>query len=74
MKAYVKPELYFEDFELTTHIAGCIGAITNPVGMSCGTEDDLTSLENGLYSVTGAVADPEEEYCYTGANASNMFS
>ena len=52
MKTYVKPELYFESFELSQHIAACDIKLTNPDIWSCRADlhDSLNGFFGGLES------------------------
>lgn len=78
MKAYVKPELYFESFELDTHIADCIDP-TNPTGSdwTCLPTDPSNpfSVEDSLMSVDDFVADQQkQQHCYYAPNEFNYGS
>lgn len=70
MKPYVKPELYYENFELAQHIAGCSLTLLNADVKSCA----ATGTINGVPSESWFVAEPTcgvtvEEYCYTGSHS-----
>lgn len=66
MKAYVKPELFYEDFQLSTHIASCTFSLNSGNVYTC-TEE---STGQGTFAVdnceTGLSEKQIEEYCYTG--------
>ncbi len=83
MKTYVKPELYFESFELSQHIASCDLKLNNQSHRTCkivGHEENTGSafwdleqeLKNSFIDFTacaGNVVGEAEFYCYTnGAN------
>ena len=80
MKPYVKPELYFESFELAQHIAGCnLTLLNNQDGRTCiasGTIDDEngdhwnidTWFLNGNASCTVTL----DSYCYTNGSITNI--
>lgn len=71
MKPYVKPELYYESFELAQHIAGCSLKWNKfDAGQSCsasGLIGDTTS-ENWFISNVQACTVETEDYCYTQGN------
>lgn len=63
-KQYVKPELYFENFELSTSIATCTNPTNTPNGGTCGID-----LGDGTVAfIQGGVCNyqPEDgpKYCY----------
>lgn len=61
MKAYVKPELFYEDFQLSTHIARCEYQTTAAVD-TCSVimeNSELFNLKENCQSIL-------ESYCYTG--------
>lgn len=67
MKTYVKPELYYESFELSQHIAACALQIESADAASCKIINDR---EFGGELVGGFIAKPVcdfpyEQYCYT---------
>ncbi len=66
MKPYVKPELYYESFELAQHIAGCNITMNNTVEANCtgdGTIGKITS--NGWFVTIDYCISINESYCYT---------
>lgn len=71
MKPYVKPELYYENFELAQHIAGC--AFTTPEITSpetCKYYGTIGKKEGWWFIGGNSVCDTEgvyqaEDYCYT---------
>lgn len=68
MKKYVKPELYYEDFELSQHIAMCDLKLSSSDPANCSiTEDRVTNggLVGGFLDITKACKFPYEDYCYT---------
>lgn len=67
MKKYVKPELYYEDFELSQHIAMCDLKLSSGDPASCKiVEDRVTGGELvGGFLDTTACAFSYENYCYT---------
>ncbi|MGN0975070.1 MAG: hypothetical protein ACI4OL_03650 [Gemmiger sp.] len=81
MKQYVKPDLFYEDFELSQHIAACsykLGANEN----ECSIVSD--SYTDDYYDFVGAFtnssvctqgAPPVDSYCYTVGNSNqpNLF-
>lgn len=80
MKPYVKPELYFESFELAQHIAGCNLTLNNDQDVyncaASGTIDD----ENGghwyqdfwfLEGNKSCIAH-SDIYCYTNGSITNI--
>lgn len=65
-KAYVKPELYFEDFELSENMATGCGMITKQLGKdACGFDDGVTTIF--ISTNTGCKYTAEDGYgsiCY----------
>lgn len=79
MKKYVKPELFYEDFELSQHIAGCnLTLIENTSPMNCAGigSIDGESLDginnNGAWFVSGNghCTVETDGYCYNNASFS----
>lgn len=82
MNKYVKPELLYENFELTQHIAGGCQLITNStlslVQAGCNASGTLTDAVFGGMTITNGFVTgdldctqqlPAEMYCYyAGAN------
>lgn len=67
MKPYVKPELYYESFELAQHIAACNITMNQTVEENCtgnGTIGPWTYNAWFLDSNTSC-ANKFEKYCYT---------
>lgn len=63
MKAYVKPELFYEDFQLSTHIARCEYRSTfNSSGCTATIEGETVNL---FSAGTQACVSTPETYCYT---------
>lgn len=72
MKKYVKPELFYESFELSQHIAGCSLTITNSVDvLTCAANGTITDGFGGMESSAWFVeantncTSKSEVYCYT---------
>lgn len=77
MKKYVKPELFYEKFELSQHIAGtCVWVLNSANGecaASCEGMDNMTLFSSGV----DCYFDSEvyENYCYTtGSDGMNVFA
>lgn len=69
MKPYVKPELYYENFELAQHIAACNITMQHTVEGDCtgtGTVGPWGS-ETTLWFLSGneQCTNHQEKYCYT---------
>ena len=80
MKKYVKPELFYEQFELSQHIADCAWELTSSDRGSCSAQADqkyLPGLENLFLSEPMCALIPGVnygEYCYQdGAQGANVF-
>ncbi len=83
MKKYVKPDLYFESFQLDQHIAACgYDMVNNTDTATCYSEGDT----HGVYpdyspiklfatGIAGTVCEHEPElYCYvTGVTTDEMY-
>ena len=70
MKTYVKPELFFESFELAQHIAGCnLTLVTNQDVQNCAASGTIfgVTLDGASESwfVSNACSAQVESYCYT---------
>lgn len=81
MKKYVKPELFYERFELTQHIAACAWDLTTSTKDTCSAQADpdfLPGLPNLFMSeANGCVYTPDvyQNYCYhDGAQGVNVFA
>lgn len=79
MKTYVKPELFFESFELSQHIAGCnltlnVGdaATCNATGWIEGIyeEGKGSEMKSGWFIDSKICAVEVEAYCYTNSSMS----
>ena len=74
MKAYVKPELYVERFELAQHIAGCGIPLNHDNATACKVKEGTTyggAPIDGWFAPGGACTVPigdAEGYCYTNLN------
>lgn len=73
MKEYVKPELYYESFELSQHIAGCNLQMKSTIEDACaasGTIDGIGSSDawfvNGIANCKNWIQD----FCYTNSEGS----
>lgn len=72
MKKYVKPDLYFESFQLNQHIAACAYDLVNNNDIDhCFSEGDLHGVYPNLSGVTTFFAGENarcetapEHYCY----------
>ena len=74
MKKYVKPELYYENFELSQHIASCYITLTSRDQYTC--VGDAGGGMNIFASepLCGTAVENPESYCYTpGTGSFNMF-
>lgn len=80
MKKYVKPELFYERYELSQHIADCAWELQLNSDTSCHAEPDpkdypgfsnlFHAKQDGCIMTTAQWQD----YCYTnGAEGSNLF-
>lgn len=67
MKPYVKPELYYENFELAQHIAGCNISMTNTVEGNCTGNGTIGPWKQDAWflDANDACAAKTEKYCYT---------
>lgn len=77
MKTYVKPDLYYEDFELSTHVATCDWDVTTSKNIyECAATADEDSGMPGMtlfYSSNELCMYNEEnysEYCWTNGSSS----
>lgn len=80
MKKYVKPELFYEHYELSQHIADCAWELTNVDSKNCSAEADtakIGALPNLFMStINGCVLNETnyQDYCYHGGvSAANTF-
>lgn len=74
MKAYLKPVLYYERFELSQHIASCDLKLTHNMGYGTGcTASGMAGGEYGIPVTNGFVEGDCEVgvngYCYTNSIA-----
>lgn len=79
MKPYVKPELYFESFELAQHIAGCNLTLNDQDGLSCaasGTIDnengDRWNIDTWFLNGNASCKVTLDSYCYTNGSITNI--
>ena len=80
MKRYVKPEIYYENFELSTHIAACAwdkGNAGDP--NSCYfTSDGTGGYPSGITAFTNTNVCGDflvDDYCYSnGSSGMNIFN
>lgn len=71
MKEYVKPELYYESFELSQHIAACDLKLSQGSVTDCFVElDRLNGTATGGFISTSVCIFPLEDYCYTNGEGS----
>lgn len=81
MKKYVKPDLYYENFELSTHVAACAWDMTNSQSKeSCSAQadeeylgfSDVSLFNNAQCDISEA---DYEDYCWTnGSVGANVFN
>lgn len=67
MKNYIKPELFYERYELAQHIADCDWELTQADGNTCKANPDLDQLgpQPTLFTDNaGCEATDWERYCY----------
>ena len=74
MKKYVKPELFFESFELNQQIAACDfdlveGTFDSSRKSSCAYAWELDPSET-IFISHGACTTPVENYCYQNSTSS----
>lgn len=81
MKKYVKPDLFYENFELSQHIAACAWDMSNSTSVdTCSAVSDSTwGVPEGIHAfnegVTSCTDGPLESYCYTnGSSDVNIFN
>lgn len=79
MKKYVKPELFFENYELSQHIAACVWDLNLVNDSVCGFHsEDFPGVT--IFTVASPVGPcefvPEDGYCYwsTGGDGYNTFN
>lgn len=79
MKKYIKPELFYERFELTQHIADCAWELNSQNKEVCAALADQAQL-SGLPSlftkptICEITSDVYNDFCYHGgANGFNVF-
>ena len=66
MKTYVKPELYYESFELSQHIAGCQLRLNQNTPEECSASGTIGIIETESWFIATPVCQAEvEDYCYT---------
>ena len=69
MKKYVKPELFYESFELSQHIASCGIDVNNFTETTCASLDPdfWESYNDKVFDGSGCAVDVGdiEFYCYT---------
>ena len=76
MKTYVKPELYYESFALSQHIAGCTLSLKAVSAATCNASGTIGSVtleaagdKTGWFLSHGVCAVTVEDYCYTNGAA-----
>lgn len=74
MKTYVKPELFFESFELAQHIAGCALELLDKDAITCRASGTIFGVtldgETESWFVSNACTAQVEAYCYTNGTMS----
>lgn len=67
MKPYVRPELYYEDFELAQHIAGCsLTPVDSVAPETCSYNGKIGDWDGeGWFLNTNICTIETEDYCYT---------
>ncbi len=81
MKKYVKPELFYEKFELTQHIADCAWELNSAAKESCEALADPDYLPDfpplfmsNTYGCMLISGETYQDYCYhDGAQGVNVF-
>lgn len=80
MKKYVKPELFYERYELSQHIADCAWELQANSDTSCHAEPDdndypgFSNLFHAQQIGCVMTTDQWQDYCYTnGAEGYNLF-
>lgn len=71
MKEYVKPELYYESFELSQHIAGCNLTMVNNIDpVTCTASGTIGDETWGSWFVeaNASCTVKTESYCYNNAS------
>ena len=80
MKKYIKPELFYERYELSQHIADCAWELQFADDQNCiaiPDQDDYPDHPNLFtdYDRCGMTPDALEAYCYhNGADGVNVFA
>lgn len=81
MKKYIKPEFFYERYELAQHIADCAWEIQLADDNQCVAVPDekdwagMPTLFRNSPDVCGMTPDDLEEYCYhSGAQGVNVFA
>ena len=79
MKKYVKPELFYERYELSQHIADCAWELQSGDGASCNAAADQVKIpgedlfllvaENAICDISPEV---DERYCYQPGNGGDL--
>ena len=71
MKAYQKPVLYYEKFELSQHIASCDFKLNFGLGSGCTSKGEVWGVPfEGIFIISDAACTvPQENYCYTNSTA-----
>ena len=65
MKPYVKPELYYENFELAQHIAGCNVTLEASNPMDCTATGIIDGYESRSWFLNNGCTPKLEDYCIT---------
>ena len=71
MKAYQKPVLYYEKFELSQHIASFDFKLNFGLGSGCTAKGEVWGVPfEGIFIISDAACTvPQENYCYTNSAA-----
>lgn len=76
-KKYVKPEIYYEVFDLSTHVATCSLDMSNFKKIEeCSASMDDYGMDGNFFNNNANCTDgPLDDYCYTnGGNNFNIFN
>lgn len=75
MKKYIKPELFYERYELSRNIAACAWDLNHANEFECGFKGDDLGLTGWVILAEagrGCVITGYVEYCYQGNGPDNM--
>lgn len=80
MKKYVKPDLFYENFELSHSVANCSAALNHAEAETNCVIDDIDGIDFGYTVFTAGVncqydSNVWEKYCkFTGTDSINIFT